>query len=89
MISSDTKNRLVGLVCMGLFVLTAGLLISADAVAIDGNYASPYASQYDTRAMTATIPNETLLGILLLLINLCAATFFALRDNIRRRRITN
>lgn len=69
-------------------VVMLGLLIGIEASAIDGNYSSPYASQWDTRSVGATIPDETLLGMLLLTLNACAAAFFLLRDTLRRRRQT-
>lgn len=69
-------------------VLWAALaLLAANAAhAIDGNYASPYASQWDTRSTAAMLPDETLLGLLLLALNVLAALFFFFRDRRRRRR---
>ncbi len=62
------------------------LLAAAQAIAIDGNYASPYASQWDTRSAVATLPDETLIGLLLLALNFFAAAYFHCREVIRRRR---
>jgi hypothetical protein len=73
----------VPLVCIGL-ALCAGLLFVNDAQAIDGNYSSPYASQYDSRSTAATIPNETWLGILMLLLNLSLAAVFVVRKRWRQ-----
>lgn len=73
------------------FLLSAAVLsfiFCADAVAIDGNYSSPYASQYDSRSIGARIPNETLVGVLLLMFNVLAVAYFTLRDKFRRRRQT-
>ena len=71
---------------MIVVVITLELLLRNDANAIDGNYSSPYASQYDTRSVGATIPNATLLGGLLLTLNVCIVAFFVVRDRLRRRR---
>lgn len=68
-----------------LLVATAGLLLAASALAIDGNYSSPYASQWDTRGTVATISDETLLGALLLLVNAFVTSFYALRHRLKRR----
>ena len=70
---------------MIVVLISLGLFGNIDANAIDGNYSSPYASQYDTRSVGATIPNATLLGALLVTLNACVATFFVLRDKLRRR----
>jgi len=67
-------------------LLIIGLLLAQHAVAVDGNYSSPYASQWDNRSSAASIPDATLLGVLLVFLNLVAATFFFLRDMLRRRR---
>ena len=69
-----------------VIVAVAGLLMFGVANAIDGNYSSPYASQWDTRSAGASIPDETFLGMLLLMVNICLAAFFVLRDRLRRRR---
>ena len=73
-----------------VFLLAAGvLLLTGDAFAIDGNYSSPYASQWDSRNSAARIPDETLLGMLVLLVNSLLATIYILRDRFRRRRQSN
>lgn len=61
------------------------LLFGADAFAIDGNYSSPYASQYDSRSAGAMLSTESLAGMLLLVANLLLAVYFAIRE--RRRRV--
>ena len=68
-----------------LWVFVAAVVfVGADvAFAIDGNYASPYASQYDARSTSATIPIGTWLGLLLLVVNLATAVVVTLRH--RRR----
>jgi hypothetical protein len=55
-------------------VVAVGLLIAGEANAVDGNYSSPYASQWDTRGAGAAVPNETIVGALLLVLNTLAAT---------------
>ena len=67
-------------------VLAMSLLLLADANAVDGNYISPYGSQWDTRSKGVSVPDETLLGMLLLTLNLIAATIFYLKDRLRRSR---
>lgn len=67
-------------------VVAAIALTGAElAFAIDGNYASPYASQYDSRGTAVTIPNETWIGVLLLIANGLLAAFYALRYRRRQR----
>ena len=75
-----------GRIFLLLLVGSAGILLAGDAVAIDGNYSSPYASQWDSRNSVAKISDETLLGIILLLLNAVITTFYAVRHRIRRRR---
>ena len=67
-------------------LVIVGLLLVQDASAVDGNYSSPYASQWDNRSSAVSIPDETLLGMLLVFLNIIAATFFYLRDKLRRPR---
>ena len=67
-------------------VAICALLIGADAYAIDGNYSSPYASQYDNRSAGAMLSTESLIGMLLLVANLVLAGFFAIRERRRRCR---
>lgn len=71
---------------MLLLVGTAGILLTGDALAIDGDYSSPYASQWDSRGSVAQVSDETLLGIVLLLVNTVLTGFYAARYRIRRRR---
>lgn len=68
-------------------VVAAAILVfpGPAARAVDGNYASPYASQYDTRSTGASIPDITWLGLLLLVVNITAASGFALRSRRRRQ----
>lgn len=68
-----------------VFVAVVALVGAELAFAIDGNYASPYASQYDSRSAASAIPNETWLGMLLLLVNGLLVTFYALRSRRRSR----
>jgi hypothetical protein len=88
LISAVSNKRLAGPAAMllagCLIPAVAGLFGSAPAFAIDGNYSSPYASQYDSRSPVATIPDETWLGVLSLLLNGSAAAFYAVRH--RRKR---
>ena len=69
-----------------LFVAVVALIGTEFAFAIDGNYASPYASQYDSRSTAVRIPNETWIGMLLFLANAILAAFYALRYRRRKRR---
>lgn len=90
MIAAHLRQGLIGrnhlpFLCFLFFAAAFGVLICADAVAIDGNYSSPYASQYDTRSVGARIPNETLLGVLLLMLNILAVAYFALCNKIKNR----
>ena len=61
------------------------LLLAGSALAIDGNYSSPYASQWDSRGAVATISDEALLGALLLVANALVTAFYALRARRKRR----
>lgn len=80
------NTQLSALCGMLAIVVAVGLLIAGEANAVDGNYSSPYASQWDTRGAGAAVPNETIVGALLLVLNTLAATIFSLRDRRRRRR---
>lgn len=68
-----------------LVVAAIALIGTEFAFAIDGNYASPYASQYDSRGTAVAIPNETWIGMLLFLANGLVAAFYALRYRRRKR----
>lgn len=68
-----------------MFVAAVALIGAEVAFAIDGNYASPYASQYDSRSAAIAIPSETWLGMLLLLVNGLLVAFYALRSRRIRR----
>jgi hypothetical protein len=70
------------LAIIGIF----GMLMAGDANAVDGNYSSPYASQWDTSSAGASVPNATIAGALLLVLNTTAAAIYVLRDKRRRRR---
>ena len=64
-------SRSISLLLLLVALVTAcALLLSGDAFAIDGNYSSPYASQWDSRNSAAQIPDATLLGMLLLTVNI-------------------
>lgn len=76
------RFRVVACVLVALGVL----LVGADALAIDGNYSSPYASQYDNRSTVAMLSGEALAGMAWLTGNLLLAGFFALRARSRLRR---
>ena len=71
-----------------LLCASAILLLAANALAIDGNYSSPYASQWDTRGAVATISDETLLGVLLLVVNALVTSFYALRFRRKRNKLS-
>ena len=66
-------------------LLAISLLLLGDAWSIDGNYAAPYASQWDSQSQIAAIPLETFFGALLLILNLIAAAVISLRG--RKRQI--
>lgn len=68
-----------------LMPVFALLLQSGEVLAVDGNYASPYASQYDSRSTGASVPGITWLGLLLLFVNATAAAVFAFRHRRRDR----
>ena len=65
-------------------LLVAGTLLFGDAIAIDGNYAAPYGSQWDSRSQIATLPLETLFAALLVLLNLIAAAIISIRGRKRQ-----
>lgn len=60
-------------------------LLPEATLAVDGDYASPYASQWTRQGSVAALSNEALAGAALLLVNLPAA----LRAAIRARRATS
>jgi hypothetical protein len=66
-------------------LLVAGLLFFGHAFAIDGNYAAPYGSQWDSRSQIASLPLETLFAALLVLLNLIGAAIFSIRGRKRQR----
>lgn len=68
-----------------LIVVAAFLLLAGDALAIDGNYSSPYASQWDARSSVVKISDETLLGMILLIVNGALTVFFAVRHRVTNR----
>lgn len=65
-------------------LLVAGVLLAGNALAIDGNYAAPYGSQWDSRSQIAAIPLETLFAAFMVLLNLVGAAVIALRARFRR-----
>jgi len=67
-----------------IILLVAGMLSLGDAFAIDGNYAAPYGSQWDSRSQIASLPLETLFAALLLLVNLLGAAIISIRGRKRR-----
>ena len=69
-----------------LVFAAAGILLMGEVFAIDGNYSSPYASQWDSRDSAATISDETLLGIILLMLNTVVTAYYAVRYRIRHSR---
>ncbi len=77
---------IIRVIPLSLLVAAVAIIGSDFAHAIDGNYTSPYASQYDSRSAAATIPNTTLLGMLLLIVNALAGAFYAIRHRLGRRR---
>ena len=72
-------------VLLATLVAVCTLLVSIDAFAIDGNYSSPYASQWDSRNTAARLPGETFLGLFLFALNSVLIGFFYLRNRFRRR----
>lgn len=64
-------------------LLVLGVLFLGDALAIDGNYAAPYGSQWDSRSQIASIPLETIFAALLVLLNLIGAAVIAFRGRNR------
>lgn len=81
----NPRTRIASLV-VPLLIAFVGLLFAGDALAIDGNYSSPYASQWDTRGPVATISDEALLGVLLLLVNALITSFYALRHRLKQHK---
>lgn len=67
-----------------LLVIVGGILMLGDALAIDGNYSAPYASQWDSRRQVAALPLETLFGALLIVFNLLAAGIIFIRGRKRQ-----
>lgn len=65
-------------------LIAAGILLLGEAFAIDGNYAVPYGSQWDSRSRIALIPTETLLGALLVILNLIGAAIISFRNRKHR-----
>lgn len=63
-----------------LLLITIGVLLLGDVLAIDGNYAAPYGSQWDSRSQIASIPLETMFGALLLFLNLIGIVIISLRN---------
>jgi hypothetical protein len=61
------------------------VLLLGEAFAIDGNYAAPYGSQWDSRSQIASIPTETFLGVLLVMLNLIGAAIISFRNRKRRQ----
>lgn len=62
-----------------------GLFAARAVLAVDGNYSSPYASQWDSRMATASISDEAVIGGLLILLNLATIAILLLRDRRRRK----
>jgi hypothetical protein len=65
-------------------LVMAGIVIFGDVFAIDGNYAAPYGSQWDSRSQIASIPLETILGALLVVLNVTGAAIISLRTRKQR-----
>lgn len=68
-----------------LLLVAALLFFALDANAVDGNYSSPYGSQYDTRSTSANLPNATLAGTVLVMLNFTVAVFYALRNRVQNK----
>ena len=89
MISRASIGRIIFAIAraipLSLLVLAVAVIGSELAHAIDGNYTSPYASQYDSRSTAVAIPNQTWIGMLLLVLNGLLAAFYALRFRRRQR----
>lgn len=65
-------------------LIILGIVIFGDVFAIDGNYAAPYGSQWDSRSQIALIPLETVLGALLVVLNVIGAAIISLRARKQR-----
>lgn len=66
-------------------LLVAGVALVGDAFAIDGSYAAPYGSQWDSRSQVAAIPLETMFAALLVIMNLIGAVVISFRRRIRHK----
>jgi len=66
-------------------LIATGVLLFGDVLAIDGNYAAPYGSQWDSRRQIASLPLETVFGAFLVFLNLFAAAFITVRNRKRRQ----
>jgi hypothetical protein len=69
-----------------IIILIAGVLALGDALAVDGNYITPYGSQWDdnpSRGVTYSL--DTLFGAFLLLLNVLGAGILFIRDRRRQR----
>ncbi|NNC78111.1 MAG: hypothetical protein HKN77_09130 [Woeseiaceae bacterium] len=68
-----------------LSLVAALLFFALDANAVDGNYSSPYGSQYDTRSTSASLPDATLAGTVLVILNFAVAVFYSLRNRVHKK----
>ena len=66
-------------------VVLAGALTFGDAGAVDGNYVSPYQTQWDSRSSAASLPLESLFGGLLLSLNVLAVLVLTIRNRRRQK----
>lgn len=88
--TTDLKNNLhkpmsIAVPIFISFVIVVGAMFSGDAFAVDGNYSSPYATQWSDRSVRVSIPDETFVGMLLVIANLVVAGGYSIRDKLRRR----
>lgn len=78
-------NNMQRITIYKFLLIATGVLLFGDVLAIDGNYAAPYGSQWDSRSQIASIPLETVFGAFLVLLNLLGAAFISVRNRRRRQ----
>lgn len=83
---SNTRSRQLRVAVATGMIMIIALFCGADTLAIDGNYSSPYASQWDTRAGRAPLPDATLAGMLLVGVNLLLIAFYSVQSRRRQKR---
>jgi hypothetical protein len=71
--------------CLFAVLVLVGVLTFGDAGAVDGNYVSPYQTQWDSSSSAASLPLETLFGGFLLSLNVLAVLVFTIRNRRRQK----